>query len=243
MEITSLQNEKVKYWVRLKEKKFRDQENLFLVEGNHLVEEAKKFGYLKETISCNRNIDCDYLVTKEIIKKISTQVSISETIGVCEKIPEKAILGPILILDNLQDPGNLGTIIRSAVAFCFKTILLSTNSVDLYNEKVIRSTEGMIFQTNVIRCNIKEMLLQLKAENYRIYGTNVVNGKRLKEVVKEKRIAVIIGSEGKGMSPELKELTDGSIYIPMSTNCESLNAGVSASIIMYELGELHNGMD
>lgn len=233
MKITSLQNDKVKYWVSLGEKKTRDKERRFLIEGEHLIQEAKKLGLIIETISMV-NSEADYLVTESIMKKISKQQSISYNAAVVRFIPEDAITGNILILDGIQDPGNLGTIIRSAVAFEIHTIILGNNSVDLYNPKVIRSTEGMIFNINCLRRNLSEFIPTLKKIGYKIIGTDVNNGKDIKKIDKE-NIALVIGNEGQGISDEIKNLCDCFTYIPMTENCESLNAGVAASILMYEV--------
>ena len=149
MKITSLKNDKVKYWVNLKNKKFRDQEKVFLVEGDHLISEAKKYGEILEYISITDE-QADYFVTKEIMQKISAQKSISNSVAVVKFLKQKEISSRILILDNLQDPGNLGTIIRSAVAFNFTDIILSNESVDIYNPKVIRATEGMLDRKSVV---------------------------------------------------------------------------------------------
>ncbi len=233
MKITSLQNSKVKYWVSLKEKKVRDQERKFLIEGDHLINEAKKQGLIIETISV---VDekADYYITKEIMQKISSQKSISYNAAVIKFIKEEAISGNILILDGLQDPGNLGTIIRSAVAFNIHTIILSNTSVDVYNPKVIRSTEGMIFNMNILRRDLEEFLPTIKTLGYKIIGTDVKSGTDVRDLPKE-NIALVIGSEGKGISDSIKKLCDAFIYIKMKESCESLNAGVAASIIMYEV--------
>ena len=231
-EITSLQNEHVKYWNNLKNKKFRDQEKKFIIEGDHLINEAKKNNIPMETSGLSD--DCFYKVTKDILKKISNQVSISDNIAVLPFLKEKEIKGNILILDNLQDPGNLGTIIRSSVAFNMPNIVLSNESVDLYNDKVIRSTEGMIFNTNVLRKDLKTFIPYLKKIGYEIIGTDVKRGKRISDI-KNKKIAIIIGNEGNGISDDIKKLCDSFINIKMDSKCESLNAGVCASIIMYEV--------
>ena len=138
------------------------------------------------------------------------------------------------MLDNLQDPGNLGTIIRSAVAFNIGTIIISDDSVDLYNPKVVRSTEGMIFNLNVIRRNLKEVIPVLKRQGYKIVGTLVNAGDDLKNIDKE-NVCIIIGNEGNGMSLDIRDMCDNFTNIKISDNCESLNAGVAASIIMYEV--------
>lgn len=233
MIITSVHNDKVKYWCNLKNKKFRDKERKFLVEGDHLIKEAIKNNLVVETISCvNKN--ADYFITKEIMEKISEQKSISYDVAVVKFIPEDSINGNIIMLDNLQDPGNLGTIIRSAVAFNIGTIIISDDSVDLYNPKVVRSTEGMIFNLNIIRRNLKEVIPVLKRQGYKIVGTLVNAGDDLKNIDKE-NVCIIIGNEGNGMSLDIRDMCDNFTNIKISDNCESLNAGVAASIIMYEV--------
>lgn len=233
MEITSLQNNKVKYWVSLKQKKQRDLDRVFLIEGNHLVDEALSLGIVKETIS-TKNKNADYFVTKEIMQKISSQKSISDIAAVCAFLPEAEIKGNILVLDGLQDPGNLGTLIRSSVAFNFETIILSDDSVDLYNDKVIRASEGMIFKSNILRRNLHQILPEIKGKGYKIIGTDVVKGKTFKEILPEKKIAIVIGNEGNGMSDSVRNLCDEFTKIPMMSNCESLNAAIAGSILMYE---------
>ncbi len=233
MNITSTQNDKVKYWNNLKNKKFRDQEKRFLIEGDHLINEAAKLGLILETISIV-NPDADYFVTKEIMEKISDQKSINYNAAVVKFIPEDTINGNIIILDGIQDPGNLGTIIRSGVAFNVNNIILSDTSVDLYNPKVVRATEGMLFHVNVLRRNLVEFIPTLKNLGYHIIGTDVKSGIKLSDIPKE-NIAIIIGSEGNGMSQDVKKLCDNFINIPISDKCESLNAGIAASIIMYEV--------
>lgn len=236
--IESITNAKVKAWNKLKEKKFRDQEGLFLIEGDHLLNEALKAGLVKEIMALDehfkeKNIPF-YLVSEKVLKSLSNQVSGTNVMAVVGKIPEKEIEGKAVILDNIQDPGNLGTIIRSALAFNIKNIILSKETVDLYNDKVIRASEGMLFHLNFIRGDLKETILKLKEKNYQIYGTNVNEGKNLKEINFTTKTAIIIGNEGKGMHEELKKDCDELINIAINKECESLNAGVAASIIFYE---------
>ena len=186
MKIESLNNSKVKEWAKLKEKKYRDETGYFLVEGDHLMNSAMVKGVVKEIISTDETLKIPdipfYLVTPAIIKKISNQINGTKVIGVCKKLPEKEICGNVCLLDNIQDPGNLGTIIRSAVAFDIKTIILSNDSVDLYNDKVIRASEGMLFHINIIRMDLKDAIKELKEKKYMIYGTDVIKGKVLKEI-------------------------------------------------------------
>ena len=239
MKIESINNPKVKYWLKLKEKKYRDLENLFIIEGDHLLNEALKKGIVIEIISNNLNFKDNnipfYEVTENILKKISNQASGTNVIAICKKIEEQGIKGNVCILDNIQDPGNLGAIIRSAVAFNINTIILSNDTVDLYNEKVIRASEGMIFNINFIRNDLDKEIIKLKNNNYKVYGTDVNKGNSLNKIDFKEKNAIIIGNEGNGMKVEIKNLCDELITIPISTSCESLNAGVAASIIFYEL--------
>ncbi len=239
MEITSLDNKRVKYWLKLKDKKYRDEENKFLVEGDHLVLYALKSGLVEEIVALDYSYEKEnipfYLVNDRIMKKLTSQVTISKVIAVCTKIPSSKIVGNVLILDNIQDPGNLGTMIRSALAFNFTTIILSNDTVDLYNEKVIRASEGMLFHLNFLKGDLKTILKDLKSDNYTIYGTDVKKGTSLKDILKNEKIGIIIGNEGAGMKEELKGYCDNLINIPLNKACESLNAGIAASIIMYEL--------
>lgn len=233
MKITSIHNDNVKYWVSLKNKKIRDKERKFIVEGDHLIEEARKNNLIEYIISCVDE-NADFYVTKEIMEKISDQKSISYNAAVVKFIPEDSVNGNIIILDNLQDPGNLGTIIRSSVAFNIDTIIISDTSVDLYNPKVVRSTEGMIFNLNIIRRNLEGIIPVLKNLGYKIVGTDVNEGIDVRNISKE-NVAIIIGNEGNGMSENVKEMCDEFINIKINKSCESLNAGVAASIIMYEV--------
>lgn len=236
MKITSLNNDKVAYWAKLKMKKYRDIEHLFIVESEHLVEEALKKGIVKEIVTTeSKTYDVPtYEVTAEIMKRISSLVTPTKVMAVCSHIMPDDIEGNVLMLDRLQDPGNLGTIIRSAVAFGFKTIIVSNDTVDVYNDKVIRSSEGMIFNINIIKDNIKSMIPRLKEKDYYIIGTDVKRGHNVKEF-KGHKCAFIIGNEGAGMSLDIKELCDSFVYIPIDSKCESLNAAVASSIIMYEV--------
>ena len=238
MTITSVNNERIKELVKLKEKKYRDKMGLFFIEGLDIIEEAYKNGLLKELYILD-GYDSPYKdipytnVSYEVMKKISDMESVSEYYGVCKKIQEKVLGKKIIILDGIQDPGNLGTIIRSAVAFNIDTVVLSRECVDLYNSKVLRSTKGMIFNKNVIVRDIVPFIDSL--DKYIIYGTSVTNGEDIRSIELPEYIALVIGNEGKGISQEVYDRCNKFIYIKMNDRCESLNAGVAASIIMYEV--------
>ena len=234
---SSLENPKIKELKKLKTKKYRDILGKFIIEGEHLINEAYSLGYLEEVYTLegndiNLDVKVNY-VTKEVLKYI-TDLETPTIIGVAKKIEEKEIGDKLVILDDIQDPGNLGTIIRSSVAFNIDTIVLSNNSVDLYNDKVIRASQGMIFKINIIRKDVIPFISNIK-NDYHIYGTKVNGGNSLKKIEKQKKFAIIMGNEGKGMSSDLDNLCDEFIYIDMNKECESLNVGVATSIILYEL--------
>lgn len=238
--ITSLQNNKIKELNKLKEKKYRDETNLFLVETSHLVEEAYKTNQLVEIIATPEfvneyDINTTY-VSEEVMKKLSSLVSPSNVLGVCKKFNPISYGNRLILLDGIQDPGNLGTIIRSAMSFNIDSVVLSDTSVDLYNDKVIRASEGMIFHIDVLRKDLNTFIDELKQNNYTIYTTDVNGGIPIRDVAYSKKSAIIIGQEGKGVS-SIKDKADQSLYIPMNKKCESLNASVAASIIMYEMSK------
>ena len=231
--IESLSNEKIKEYTKLNQKKYRDETNMFLIEGTHLVEEAFKNNIVVDAYS----LDDKYTkVSEEVMKKLSNLDTPPKYLAVCKKLEENDINGNVLILDGVQDPGNLGTIIRSSIAFNIDTIILSNDSVDLYNTKVLRATEGMIFNINIIRRDLNEVLPTLK-DKYTIYTTNVVNGSKLEDISVNKPYALIMGSEGNGVKEEIASYADESVYIPMNNKCESLNVGVATSIILYEFNK------
>lgn len=236
---TSTDNKKIKELKKLNIKKYRDQSNSFLVEGEHLVLEAYKKGLLEELfLEENTKLDLDVktsYLSRNVIKFISELDNPSIIIGLCKKVEGKEIGNKVLVLDDIQDPGNFGTIIRSAVAFNIDTIVVSNNTVDLYNSKVIRASQGMLFNINIIRRDLNVFVSELKKEGYQIYATKVNGGKSLKTIEKMEKFAIIMGNEGAGVSDNLMNLADEYLYIDMNSNCESLNVAVATSIILYEL--------
>ena len=236
---TSINNSRIKEINQLKQKKFRDKHNLFLIEGEHLLKEAYSAGCLKEMfilegIDFKLDVKTNY-INKKIVNYLTEVERPSGIFGVCQ-IPNSIIKGgKILVLDGIQDPGNMGTIIRSAVAFNVDTIIISYKCTDPYGSKVVRATQGMIFSSNIIKVDLKETIKELK-KNYKIYVTKVDGGNSLKNVTKEEKFVIIMGNEGNGVSEEIRYLADEYLYIPMNEKCESLNVGVATSIILYEFG-------
>jgi TrmH family RNA methyltransferase len=240
MLITSSNNDRIKELKKLKDRKYRDEQGLFLVEGEHLITEAYKSGCLIEILLLeNISIDIDVkqtIITMSIMKELSSLTTPPTMIGICKKIISQYFLGnKIMMLDSIQDPGNLGTIIRSAVAFNIDTIVLGEGCVDIYNPKVLRATQGLIFHQNIIEDNLYNLINKLKNDNYHILGTRVDGGTSLKQFKKLDKFAIIMGNEGHGTSEYIEALCDDFIYIEMNDACESLNVAVAASIILYEL--------
>ncbi len=241
MVITSLDNEKVKYYYKLQKKKYRDINSEFMVEGEHLVLEAYKAGVLKEVLLEEGDvlpINTEQIeVTKDILKKISTLNSPPKMIGLCKKTIDTTIGKRILIIDEVQDPGNMGTIIRSAVAFNIDTIIIGDNTVDVYSPKVVRATQGMIFHVPIVFYSIDKLIPILKKLKIPVFATNVKYGEEVKNLSYEERktFALIIGNEGNGVNPKYLENSDKFIYIPMNDVVESLNVAVATSIILYEM--------
>ena len=241
MLITSIDNKKIKRYLSLKEIKGRKKEGLFLVEGMHMCYEAFKNNLIIDLIVLeNSNISFNYdkeitYVTNNILKKLSSLSTPNNVIGVCKIMDNNEIIGNrILILDEIQDPGNIGTIIRSSKAFNVDTIILSTNSVDIYNDKVLRSTQGMIFNMNIIYADLLEVIPKLRDNGYEILGTNVNNGVDVR-MVKSSKYALVMGNEGRGVREAIKNICDKNLYIKMNNDCESLNVAVATSILLYEL--------
>lgn len=235
--IDSVNNEKVKYFKRLRDKKYILEEKKYIVESEHLVEEAYKSGLLLEVITSKSDTNYDVkttLVSEKVLKSISLLPSVPNIMGVVKYKEDNEIVGKkIVLLDNVQDPGNVGTIIRSALAFNVDTVILSNDSVNLFNDKMIRSSEGTIFKMNVIKMDLRSAIEKIHSLGIKVYYADM-NGIIDLDNAKINDYALVLGSEGKGISDYIKELSDESINIPMNNLCESLNVSVTGGIIMYK---------
>lgn len=242
MIITSLQNKLIKYYASLKLKKNRDNEKLFLIENEDVLKEAldanlvKTILYIKDKPFDNENVE--YIeVTEEIIKKLSSQTTPGKFIAVCYFLKENKSVGKkVIVLDGVQDPGNVGTILRSALAFGFDEMLLSNDSIDIYNDKFIRASKGSIFHMNIKRLDIQNELLNRKACGYQIISTSLDDKSvNYDHASYQDKLCLIVGNEGQGISKEIFALSTLKVYIPMSEMMESLNVGVAASIVMSKI--------
>lgn len=244
MKIDSLDNQLIKKITSLNKKKYRDQYGLFFVEGIKSVEEAiastqgiECIIYSPEMINYNLTIE-GIEVSKEILCKISDTVTPQGIVAVCKisKTPIEALKNKekLIYLDKVQDPGNVGTIIRTADAFGFNGVIISKESADPYSPKVVRSTMGSIFHLPVITDIEAEELKQL---NVKIYSSSLEESKNIQKTEIEKPSLLVIGNEGNGISEEIKKVTDEFVKIEMSGQAESLNASIAAGILMYEFSK------
>lgn len=177
-----------------------------------------------------------------VVENASLSKSKSETvtpqgiIGICNYVTSRENFeGNVLVLDGLQDPGNIGTLIRTAICFDFNTIYITDNSCDIYNEKVLRATQGGIFKVNIIRKNINDIIDDLKKKGYYIVGTSLKNGIPLNDINFKNLNAIILGNEGNGVSKETIKLSNINAYIPINTSMESLNVAIAGGIIMNKV--------
>ncbi len=241
MLITSPDNKKIKEITKLKQKKYRDQENKFIIETENLIKEAYledklEEVYLLENQQLSFNVNCPVnYITDKVMNKIKS-INTSKVLAIATKTDSKEYIGKkYLMLDKISDPGNLGTIIRSAVAFQIDTIIVSEDCCDIYNDKVIRATEGAIFKINIVKENLLEAINNLEKLNVPVYGTDVNNGTDVTTIDKDS-FCIIMGNEGQGIREEIKNKINKNIYIETKT-VESLNVAVATSIILYELSK------
>ena len=243
--ITSNQNEQVKYWASLNEKKNRDKYKEYIIEGEHLILEAYKNGYLKTVLYKDKlNIKLDNIevieVSDNVIKKISNTVTPQGIIGIVRYFDDESIdlNKRVVALDDVQDPGNAGTIVRNSLAFGYNLVFFSNNSVDIYNPKFIRATQGYFYFLKIIRGDIKEFILKLKENNYDIISTYLDNSSiNITNIETKEKHCVIMGNEGKGVSKEIISLSNIKTIIPMSNIVDSLNVSVASGIVMYKINE------
>lgn len=255
-ELTSVHNQHVKNWKKMQTKKFRRQSGQYLLDGWHLVTEAAQSGrHLNQLIgTADQLADCSdlvsqadevYAVTPEIMRHITDTVSpqgIAAVINLpdAHRVPDK-INGAWLFLDRVQDPGNVGTMVRTADAAGFTGVVVSNRSADIFGPKVVRSMQGSQFHLQVLEGDLRKWMDDFKAAGAPVYGTQLnPAAKNFREVDPGQTFALIMGNEGQGMSQDLLAETTANLYIPMKGNAESLNVAVSAGILMFQLNQALN---
>jgi TrmH family RNA methyltransferase len=233
MKITSVNNQLIKDITKLHQKKYRDKEGLFLLEGYHLYEEALKFGNIKYVFSKDDSIKGSNViyVDNKVMEKLAQTKHNQGVLVVCEKVINNNVTDKVLILEKIQDPGNLGTLLRSALAFGFQTVVLD-HTVDLYNDKVIRSTQGNLFRLNILEMGTNDFMSLYP--DYHVIGT-AMQGDSLSEIKTNHKVAIILGNEGNGVSKEV--LDKANQIVTIKTEIESLNVAVAGSIIMHSISQ------
>ncbi|MDO4595023.1 MAG: RNA methyltransferase [Tissierellia bacterium] len=222
---------------KLRKKKYRSKTKTYLIESKKLVEEAIKSNAPILDIIVDENFDKDYgfkqiKLKDNLFKKLSELKNPEGIMARVEFNTQKQISSDkILILDNINDPGNIGTIIRSAEAFGFKDIILYNNCVDIYNQKSLRASMGSIFRVNIISYGLEE-IMKLK-EEYVILAS-VMDGLDYRKF-NYKKCALVVGNEANGISNQLLNISDYKIKISMIGDNESLNAAIAASVLMHGL--------
>lgn len=236
--ITSNTNEFIKYLNKLKDTSFSKKENKALIEGEHLVNEAKDYLLAILTLKEIKGLEIDqYIVTEEILKKLSSGKSFSKIIGLISLKKEEPIKSNVLIyLNRVQDPGNVGTIFRTSLAFSYFDILIDEGSSYKYNPKVIQASQGSIFKLNIINSDYSH-LISLKKEGYKIIVTALNNNSIYLKDFKLKdneKYVIVFGNEGQGVSKEIIDIADYVLKIDIN-NIDSLNVAIASGIILYSL--------
>ena len=252
--ISSKENELIKHIKKLKDKKERDSSNEYVIEGIKLIQEAVQENVnIKQIIVCDdcdktesipkdlmyeiAKYDCIY-VTKKIFKYISEVQEPQGILAVIEKNNSDRDIDYtqdiIVALDDVQDPGNLGTILRTVDSIGLTQILVSKGTADSYNPKVVRSTMGAIFRIKIIECeDLEKTLKEIKKHKYKVVVTSLQTENSIYEINYNKKV-IVIGNEAKGVEKNIQDLADEKIKIPMLGKTESLNASVATGIVLYE---------
>ena len=252
--ITSKDNELIKHIRKLKDKKYRDESNEYVVEGVKLVEEAvKENAKIKQIIVCEdttRTYEIPTHIMLEIARyecisvsnkifNIITQVTNPQGImAIIEKNEQKAKIDYtqdiIVVLDDVQDPGNLGTILRTVDSIGLNQIIVSKGTADAFNSKVVRSTMGAIFRIKIIEVeNLAQAIKEMRKHHFKLMVTSLQTKNSIYDIDFYKKI-IVIGNEANGVSKEIQDMADEKAKIPMLGRTESLNASVAAGVVMYE---------
>ncbi|MGE6628941.1 TrmH family RNA methyltransferase [Bacillus sp. NPDC077027] len=243
--IESAKNAKIKQWKKLHTKKERAKTGQFLVEGKHLVEEALKMsGTVEELLvtspemvpqDVDQEIDI-YELSEEAFSAMTETETPQQIAAICT-IPhfQEKEHKRVLLLDAVQDPGNLGTLIRTADAAGLDAVILGDGTVDAYNGKTLRSAQGSHFHLPILKQTLSNAILVLKEKRIPVYGSALKEAKVYQEVPAEEAFALIVGNEGAGIDPDLLSMTDQNLYVPMYGKAESLNVAIAAAVLLYHL--------
>lgn len=259
--LTSLANPRVKGWAKLSERKHREREGRFKLEGVHLVAEALAAGWPLECVVFEEGtgIPDELLpyterdaavgpawipVSPDIIEKCCETETPQPVFAVAYRKPLRkdellgsgaGASGPVVVLDGVQDPGNVGTIVRSAAASGARAVVLGKGTADLYNAKTLRATMGTLFYVPVVEADLAELLPEVRERGAKLYGTSLQAVKSCYECdLSGGETWLLFGNEGSGLSPSIEALVDEPIIIPMTGKAESLNVAMAATVLLFE---------
>ena len=251
--ISSPKNEKIKELVKLQTAKGRKKEGMYLLEGEHLVEEAIKEKAPMELILVTSNRLEDYqnllahtdvqviVVSPDVFHKLSMTETTQGVLAVVKIVKQDSLpySGRFIVLDAVQDPGNLGTIVRTADAAGFDAVVLGTGTVDLYNDKVLRSMQGSHFHIPVFQADLKDYLPTLKDKGVQVAVTALHRDSKDYTILQGSTdVAIVVGNEGQGVSDDVIDLADVVVTIPMFGKAESLNVAIASALLMYKTKEM-----
>lgn len=247
--IESTKNQKVKNWKKLLTRKGRNKAGQYLIEGFHLIEEAIRANVLIQCLIIREDvINSEWVTHIESVEAFEVSFEVAAeladtgtTQGIfavlnIEEEKVETVEKPYLFLDAVQDPGNVGTLIRSADAAGFGGVVLGDGSADLYNPKTLRSTQGSHFHLTVTSGELEQWVESFQTKGYAVFGTAL--DERAVDYSSEKEtqpFGLIVGNEGAGVRSELLEVTDKNLYIPIKGQAESLNVAIAASILMFSI--------
>ncbi|SFE69003.1 TrmH family RNA methyltransferase [Alteribacillus iranensis] len=249
--IESVKNPLIKKVKRLHKRKYREKEQLFIVEGFHLVEEALKHNarvkeiFLEDEAELPGGFDFSYvhltLVSHQVMKEMSMTETPQGILAVCEHKDDDSVSiqlqkeDSFLFVDGVQDPGNLGTMIRTADAAGMTAVILGEGTVDPYNDKVIRATQGSLFHIPLIKGDLEDWIKRCKESGIPVFGSALEEGTTHSAIASQEGFALIVGNEGAGVNSEWLERCDQIIYVPIYGEAESLNVSVATGILLYHL--------
>lgn len=254
MTITSKDNETIKHIRKLKEKKYRDEYGEYVIEGIKLINEAiEENANIKTILICDNcqkidkiNQTAMYEVAKQNClyvdeKVFNTITDVQNPQGILAVVEKKGTETEInynedviVVLDDIQDPGNIGTILRTLDSVGLSQVIISKKSGDVYNSKVVRSTMGAIFRVKIIESeNLVDTLKTIKKHKFKVVSTSLETDKSMYDI-DYKKVALVVGNEANGVSKEIQEMSDEKIKIPMLGKTESLNVSVATGVVLYE---------
>ncbi len=252
--ISSKDNEFIKHIKKLKDKKYRDMSKEFIIEGIKLIKEAIEEKVLIKQIVICENCQNEEIIPKELMYEIAKYECVYVTENIFKTISSVntpqgilAVIGKnvgeteidysqdiIVALDDIQDPGNLGTILRTVDSLNLNQILVSKGTTDCYNPKVVRSTMGAIFRVKIIECeDLEKTLKEIKKHKFELVITSLQTEESIYNIDYNKKV-IVIGNEANGVEQKIQDIADIKVKIPMLGKTESLNASVATGVILYE---------